>query len=253
MPTSVPRAVLLRFDGIVHTSDLPTQAFARHLAETLPAEQNARLIGGMRGFLEAKSELIPADIDLSAAEDGDQAVEILARAAGLAQPTIDRARAEGRRDLAASVWAVDAADGLDELLAAVDGGHLAVLGEPDDPAAAALLASEEIAADELILGPIGAAIERLVVERLVAERDGAVERVGDTVEPRGEAEPRGITVVSTRWSGELAVAQQAGCVTVLVDRRGTGRGTPTVRCATLREAAAAIRNLTTAEDRGLTR
>lgn len=221
MPTSAARAVLLRFDGIVHTSDLPTQAFARHLAEMLPTEQNVQLIGGMRGFLENKPELIPPGVDLSAAEDGTQAVEILARAAGLAPSAINEAHTEARSDLAASVWAVDAADGLDALLAAIGGAFLAIIAEPGDPAAAALLAAEEIAVDELILAPIGTAIERL---------HAGADRIGTTA-------------VGTRWAGELAVAQQAGCVTVLVDRRGTGRGTPTVRCRSLYEAAAAVADL----------
>lgn len=218
MPTPAPCAVLLRFDGIVHTSDLPTQAFARHLAEALPAEQNAQLIGGMRGFLEGKPDLIPPGVDLSGAEDGDQAVEILARAAGLTPPVIGQARSQARRDLAASVWAVDAADGLDELLAATHGAYLAVLAGPDDPAAAALLASEEISVDELIRAPIGTAIESL----------------------GSRAERSAITVIGTRWAGELELAQDAGCGTVLVDRCSTGRGTPAVRCSNLREAAEAV-------------
>lgn len=216
--TSVPAAVLLRFDGIVHTSDLPTQAFARHLAEALPTELNATLIGGMRGFLEGKPELLPAGIDLTVAEDGEQAVEILARAAGLAQPVIETARRAARRDFASSVWAVERAEGLDELLTAAAGTHLAVVAEPDDPAAAGLLESEEITVDELILGPVTVAIEQL----------------------RNRVDGGQLVMVGTRWAGELSAAGEAGCVTVLVDRRGAGRGAPTIRCDNLVDAAAAV-------------
>ena len=36
------------------------------------------MIAGMRGFLEGKPELIPAGVELRDAEDGYQAVEMLA-------------------------------------------------------------------------------------------------------------------------------------------------------------------------------
>ena len=75
------------------------------------------MIGGMRGFLEGKTELIPPDVDLSDAEDGYQAVEILARAAGLDDAAIPAPGGQPAPDLAASAWAVDPADGLDALLA----------------------------------------------------------------------------------------------------------------------------------------
>ena len=98
------------------------------------------IIAGMRGFLEGKAELLPPDVDLSAAEDGEQAVEILARAAGLSSAQIESARLAGRGDLVASSWAVDEPDGLAELLAELSGrAGVDVLAEPGDPAAAAVL------------------------------------------------------------------------------------------------------------------
>ena len=116
-----PVGVLLRFDGVVHSSDLPVQSFARHLTDALPTDQVRAMIAGMRGFLEGKPELIPAGIDLAGAEDGYQAVELLGRAAGLTDAVIAAAYRASRADLAASAWAVDESDGLDELLAALDG------------------------------------------------------------------------------------------------------------------------------------
>jgi hypothetical protein len=210
--TLAARAALLRFDGIVHTSDLPTQAFARHLSEGLSTAQIPVLIGGMRGFLEGRGDLMPPGIDLSNAEDGEQAVEILASAAGLERPTIDAARRASRRDLAASVWAVDKAAGLDELLTDLADREIAVFTTNDDPAAAALLESEKIAVDRLIGAPFPAVL--------------------DEMRGSGRRGPAPI-VIGTRWAGELSVARAAGCVTVLVDRRGTGVGCPTVRCSAL--------------------
>lgn len=212
MSTLAARSALLRFDGIVHTSDLPTQAFARHLSENLSPAQIPVVIGGMRGFLEGRPELMPPGIDLTGAEDGEQAVEILAGAAGLDRSVIEAARRASRRDLAASVWAVDKAAGLDELLAGLVGAEIAVFTTDDDPAAAALLESEEIAVDRLIRAPFPAALDEM----------RSITRPG----------PPPI-VIGTRWAGELSVARTAGCVTVLVDRRATGVGSPTVRCSAL--------------------
>ena len=83
MPTPPSLAVALCLDGVVHDSDLPVQSFARHITEQLSAEQIRPVIAGMRGFLEGKTELMPSGVDLSGAEDGYEAVEILARTAGL--------------------------------------------------------------------------------------------------------------------------------------------------------------------------
>src|SRR6478752_3685946 len=149
--------VLLRFDGVVHSGDLPVQSFARHLTDALPADQVRAMIAGMRGYLEGRPELIPAGIDLASAEDGDQAVELLGRTAGLSERVITGARRASRADLAASAWAVDESDGLDELLAAIDGrASLGVLTEPDDPAAPAVLESIGITVDQLVSGPLPA-------------------------------------------------------------------------------------------------
>lgn len=218
MPTSTRHALLLRFDGVVHTSDLPTQAFARHLTDGLPADRITALIGGMRGFLEGKPELIPSGVDLGAAEDGEQAVEILAAAFGIDPDQVESARGASRLDLADSVWAVDAADGLDRLLAAFPAARL-VWTAADDPAAPALLTSEEIDVDGVLDGAFTAALA------------AALERVDG-------GDPAQLTVIGTRWAGELAIAHRAGSVTVLLDRYGAGRGTPTIRCRELTQLSA---------------
>ncbi|MEP6562699.1 MAG: hypothetical protein ABJD68_16690, partial [Nakamurella sp.] len=70
MPSPRSLGVLLRLDGVLHTSDLPVQSFARHLTEELPADLVRPMIAGMRGFLENKPELIPAWADPGQAEDG---------------------------------------------------------------------------------------------------------------------------------------------------------------------------------------
>ena len=199
MPTPA-RRVLLTVDGVLHDSDLPVQAFARHVTDMLPAGRVRPVIAGMRGFLEGKAELLPPDVDLSAAEDGEQAVEILARAAGLSSAQIESARLAGRGDLVASSWAVDEPDGLAELLAELSGrAEVGVLAEPGDPAAAAVLDALEIEVDA-------------IVDRIDSAQNPAL-----------------VLVIGTRWAGPLDLVQPASCATALVDRFGRGRGSPTYR------------------------
>jgi len=205
-PTA-PR-VLLRFDGVLHASDLPVQSFARHLTQTLPADQVRVLIAGMRGFLEGKPELIPEGIELAGAEDGYQAVEILGRATGLSAETITAAYQASRVDLAASAWAVDASDGLGDMIAAIKGQvHLAVLAEPGDPAPAAVLDSVGIGL-QVVDAPIARACSPQSIENV---------------------RPTRVLVVGTRWAGELVDARDLGFDTALVDRYRLGRGAPTLR------------------------
>jgi hypothetical protein len=206
-------SVLIALDGVVHTSDLPVQSFARHVTEYLTADQIRPVIAGMRGFLEGRSEMIPTGVDLSRAEDGYQAVEILARAAGLAEAQISSAHRSSRVDLAASAWAVDPADGLNELLAELAGrAVLAVRVDPGDPAGPAVLDAVELAGDpDMIEAATGTAIENLLRA------------------PDGPTEPERLLVIGARWHGELAAAGAAGCTTALIDRFDRRIGDPTWR------------------------
>ena len=224
VPIQQPRAVLLCLDGVVHDSDLPVQAFARHITEQLSAERVRPVIAGMRGFLEDKPELIPPDIDLSAAEDGYQAVEILARAAGLDDVSIAAARRASRADLAASAWAVDPADGLDALLAEMDGtARVLLLTEPGDPAARPVLASIDLTPDEILDTPVD-----LAVTQVLRQLDATTE-------------PDRLLLIGTRWAGQVADAQNMGCSTALIDRRAAGRGNPTYRSRDLAELLDKVR------------
>ncbi len=208
--------MLLCFDGVVHDGDLPVQAFARHITEQLPAEQIRPVIAGMRGFLEGRTELVPADIDLSTAEDGYQAVEILALAAGLDDAAILDARRASRADLAASAWSVDPADGLGALLSEVEsaGAGVVLLTEPGDPAARPVLASIDVTVDEIVDAPVDLAVAQILRQ----------------LTPPG---PDRLLVIGNCWTGQLESVHNQGCRTSLVDRYGRGRGTPTFRSADL--------------------
>lgn len=203
--------MLLCLDGVVHISDLPVQAFARRITERLPADGIRPVIAGMRGFLEGRPELIPSDIDVSAAEDGYQAVEILARAAGLDAVGISTARAASRTDLAASAWAVDPAEGLQDLLALIgDSARVLLLAGPADPAARPVLSSIELTVDEIVDAPAD-----LAVMQILARKDAP--------------DPDRLLMIGSSWAGELEPAQKQGCHTLLVDRFGRGRGNPSFR------------------------
>jgi len=204
VPTPSDRLVLLSLDGVVHTSDLAVQAFARHIADEVGPDRTRPIIAGMRGFLEDRPELIPPGIDLGSAEDGYQAVEILARTAGLSDGQVAAARLASRADLVGSAWAVDEAVGLPELLAAVAGrARVGVLGGPDDPAPAAVLDALGIDVDTIV----------------------------DHVDP-GPA-PALVLVIGAGWAGALATAHERGCATAVVDRFRRRRGTPTYRATDL--------------------
>ncbi len=221
--------LLLRLDGVVIDGDLAVQSFARHVCEQLPAELQRTVIAVMRGFLERRYELIPPDIDLSAAEDGDQAVQLIARASGLSPARIADARRASRVDLAGSVWALDPADGLDDLLAGLPGGvKVAVQVEPGDPAAEPVVQavdrSHRVAS--ITAEPLPAAARNLAAE--LSQEDSP--SVLDKSENAFRTTPLGqILIIGARWSGALTAADAAGCATGLIDRFGVGAGTPTFR------------------------
>ena len=226
-------AVLLGFDGIVCGSDLPVQAFARHCAQALPVDRGRALIGGMRGFLEDKPDLLPPGVDLGAAEDGFAAVEMLAAAAGLQAATIGDARRRARGDLAASAWAVEPAEGLVELLNAV--GDVARVWVTTIEATGVREVLEATELDGRLTGGV------LHTDTSGPNASGPnasgtatramVDEIGD---------PRRVLALATRWT-DLAPAADSGCPTALVDRFRRGLGEPTWRAGTLADLIPPIR------------
>ncbi len=203
-------AAVLRLDGVVHAADLAVQSFARHVAEELPADRAGGVIAGMRGYLEHAS----AAGVLRDAEDGDHAVDLLAAAAGLPPARIAAARRASRLDLAASAWLLDPSPGLDELLVPLRGCALVVVvTSAPDPAAAAVLDACQLTdrIDEVTDLPVASLVPMVL------------QRIGATTTPRR------LMMIGTRWAGELADAQAAGCITGMVDQFDRKTGTPTFR------------------------
>jgi len=202
-----PVTLLLEFDGALYAGDLPIQAFARRLAESLPDEAGVGLVAGMRRFLESRD--VPGDpgTDLSSAQDGRQAVEVLAAAGGLDAAGIEAAYRQSRHDVARTAFAIEPPAGLVEFLTGLpETTRVAVVSDADDTGVAEVLEAGELTAsvDEIVCGTYGPGRRQAIVAAAVA-RSGSPERV---------------IGVDSRWSGLLADVAAAGGWTALVDRFG---------------------------------
>lgn len=222
-------ALLLDFDGTLYVGDLPVLAFARHCTEQLSAPRAKELIDGVRFFLEGKS-VADRRVDLRAAEDGEEAVEILAAAMGLTQDQIDAAYRLARADLAASAFAIDPPDGLDQLFTDLRDVHVMVITNAHPVGVMEVLDAIGLTAhvDDLITDAGKPGSMPGILVRTIAGIDA-------------EAEPRRVMVIGDRWASDLADASRAGATTALIDRFDRGDGDPTVRAKDLTELIPAIR------------
>ncbi|MBM9466981.1 hypothetical protein [Nakamurella leprariae] len=200
-PVATGAVVILDHD-LLTAGDLEMQAYARHLADGLPVDVQVHVVGGMRGVLESRRELMPAQVDLAAAQSGRAVVDALAATAGVPEDRRPAARASALRDLAASSFVLDRADGLDEVLAAV--GDAPVL----------------LVIDSAERGP-------------VAEVLGALRLTGRIELVAGHRPTPSDLVIAAAWTRELAEATAAGATTVVVDRFGRELGVPTAHVAGL--------------------
>ena len=194
--------------GVAYCEDPAVQAFARHLDGPDTA---GVMVAGMRAFLEDKPQLAPpAPWSPSRPPvTGYRAVAELAVAAGLTSARIDAARRAARLDLAGTAWILDPADGLPELLELVAGrAELVLVADPADPATDPVVDALELAGRYPVVDP----------DRLPPALTG------------GRA-----LLIDADWSPVLAAASgRAGeATTALIDRFGSGTGTPDLRAADL--------------------
>lgn len=202
------------FDGTMYTGDLPIQAFARHLAERLPEPAGRSLIAGMRNFLEQGEFPGAPAVDLSAAQDGYEAVEILGTALGLTDGELSNAYRASRRDLAAAAFAVDAAPGLSELLTEWQPrAHIAVVTNADREGVAEVLESTGLAA----------LIHETVID---AGKPAGLRSVIDRTLPMVNGDASRIVAVGDRWHGDLEPLHLRGGRTALIDRFERRLGSP---------------------------
>jgi FMN phosphatase YigB (HAD superfamily) len=229
VPTVPEVALLFDFDGTFYVGDLPILAFARHCAELLPDAAAVRLIDGIRYFLEGKTIGDPPPAQ-PPATDGFNAVELLAVDAGLSAGQIDTAYQLSRRDLAGSAFALDAPDGLLELLADVADAHVAVVTNAPETGVREVIRA--IGAFDLVDEIITEAGKPSNMPGIIASVLGRL----------SSPEPGRLLAVGQHWARDLADAHTAGAFTALLDRWGTGEGSPDFRARTMADLVPAIRD-----------
>lgn len=231
-PSEQPAEILLlfAFDGTLYVGDLPILAFARHCSDQLSIAAATDLVDNIRFFLEGKS-YGDRIVDLSAAADGFQAVEILAVAAGLSQSQIEDARRAGRRDLARSAFALDAPEGLIGLFRDLPAARVVVVTDADPTGVHEVLEATGVSSY----------IHQVITGAGVPDStSGIIKAALDTI-GRGVDSDR-MMVVGNRWADALAAAHHLGTATAMVDRFGRGDGTPTLRADTLGDLVPGLRD-----------
>ena len=230
MTGSPTLALLFDFDGTLYVGDLPILAYARRAAELLPDDAATDLIDGVRFFLEGKT-ISGRTADLRDAEDGYMGVEMLARAAGVRPEELDGAYRLARQDLAGSAFALEAPEGLTDLLADLAGAYVMVVTNADLTGVAEVLTAIEVAGH----------IDRIVTDAgKPHSMPGHVERTLARIDAADA--PERLMVVGDRWTTDLVDAHAAGARTALVDRFGRGDGTPDLRGGSLADLIPAIRS-----------
>jgi FMN phosphatase YigB (HAD superfamily) len=214
-------ALMFGFDGTLYVGDLPILAYARRCTEHLAPDAATAMIDGIRFFLEGKT-ISDRHIDLQGAEDGRQAVEILATALGLTADRIRLADQLARADMAASAFALDVPEGLSELLSEMVGVHVVVVTNAQGGAVAGVLSALGLA--EHVHEVVADAGKPDNMSNIVA---ATLSRIGAT------GEPHRLMVIGDRWSDDLADAARIGAVTGLIDRFGRDDGNPTFRARDL--------------------
>ena len=222
-------ALIFDFDGTLYVGDLPVLAYARHAAQLLPDDAATDLIDGIRYFLEGRAVNAPT-VDLNEADDAHHAVELLAAAAGLTEDQLSGAYRRARADLAGSAFALDAPDGLVELLDELQDAHVMVVTNADLTGVAEVLTAIGLAGhiDEIVTDAGKPASMPAIIDR-------TLELIGAAVEPHR------LLVVGDRWTADLADAHRVGALTALVDRFRRGAGEPSIRAGSLGEMVPQIR------------
>ncbi len=211
-------ALLLDFDGTAYVSDLPVQSYARHAAEQLGVTAGTGLVAAIRAFLERRTD-IPGDphLDLSSADDGFRAVEMAGSAFGLNAATLSAAYRASRRDLAASAFAVEPAEGLVELLSELAGRALTMLVTNSEPDGVMQVL------DATGLAPF---VDCVITD---AGKPQSLPGIASRALQQAGVGPQQLISIGDRWATDLAPVAALGGATAYVDRYRRGDGTPTFR------------------------
>ena len=214
------RVIVLDFDGTCYRGDLPVQAYARRIAESLDSASAALMIAGMRAFLEAKPPPDGLPAEFTFAEDGYELIGAVADAAGVPESVRQQAYRQSREDVARSAFALDPEPALMDFLTGVR------------PAASVwLVTSAPAVGIAEVLDSVGLSPLIDEVHSSASKPDGLrtiAERAVHLVQ-----EPARLLAVGDRWGADLEPVHAVGGRTALIDRFGRGRGTPSWRARTI--------------------
>ncbi len=224
-PAPPTLGVLLDLDGTSYRGDLPIQAYARRVAEQLSPAVGIQVIDGMRHFLEGRPAFGSPLTDVSAAEDGYEAVHLLADAAGLNVHARRAAYFQSRDDLARSAFILDPEPGLARFLT-----------ELKPRSRVWIVTNAPITGIREVLQAVGllTLVDEIIPgagkpDRLPEVVEGALAAIG------AASHPERLLGIGDRWAADLAAIHHAGGVTAHVDRFDLRRGSPRWRAATLTE------------------
>ncbi len=203
------------FDGTVAVGHAPVRVYAREVEQR--ADDAAGLSLRVADFL-ADPHCCP---ELASAQDGYQAVALLARDRGISQRVLDAAYVASRALLGREPGDLTAPPGLVGLLNELDVTRVLVTNSPDTGLAAML--------DHL--GLTGS-FDRIVTSANKPPSFGQL--LADLLDEHGlGGRPGHLLSVGDIWANDLEPALALGCTTAYVDPMGRGAGPAHLRAATL--------------------
>lgn len=203
--------LVLDLDGTVILGDTPVLAYARAVEAT--AAYADGLTDQVVEFLADPS----GDADLAGAQDGYQAVALIAAAIGIDDERRNAAYARSRLGLAEDLGDLRTPEGLAEVLASLPVHRVVVTNSPADGIEDLL---ERLGLSEVIDEVHGSAGKP---EGLPAVLMGLMSRNGIT------GAPHRLLSVGDIWANDLAPALELGCATAYVDALGRRQGPAHVR------------------------
>ena len=221
--------LVLDFDGTVCLGDAPVYEYAAAVVRRLPERDRAagdeRLRAALADFFAGARQP-----DLATAPDGYAAVAALASELAVSDADRNAAYLESRTAVHAGEVPIFAPPGLRALLTeAREHARVVLVTNAPEHGVASLL--DILGLQGLFDGVHGDAGKPAGMTSIV---DALLADAGLS------STPERLLSVGDIWANDLAPAAARGCVTALVDRHGTGDGTPTHRAATLVELYPAI-------------
>ncbi len=207
------RSVIFDFDGTVCIGDEPALAYARAVAEAEP--RLGDLPTRVAAYLRGEDSSIDAD-------DGYQAVQLAATAAGVPLEVIQTAFLAARAGISDGSIDVRAPEGLSELLTLLrDGGVRAVLVTNAPPGGLDRILARLDLSD---------AFDSIYAD---AGKPHGMEAILDDAVGAGRIEWSNLLSIGDIWENDLRIPHERGAATALIDPLNRRRGQPDVRTETL--------------------